>query len=245
MAYTFKQVWLPISKYSIKSPFTMTPQFVTVHNTANDASAANEIAYHNRNNNQVSFHVAVDDKEVIQCIPFTRNAWHCGDGKGNGNMKSIGIEICYSKSGGTRYIEAEENAVQYIAQLLIQYGWGINRVKQHHDWSGKNCPHRIRAEGRWQAFLKRIDDAMKPVIVESPKKDLKDAVKESEEIMLTETGREEIRALMRKARNKIQVVNGKEEPVINPTIHTDAKINQYTDVQLLSYQAAVINRTFV
>jgi len=40
-------------------------------------------------------------------------------------VKSIGIEICYSKSGGVRYGVAEENAVQYIAKLLKQYGWGI------------------------------------------------------------------------------------------------------------------------
>lgn len=68
--------------------------------------------------------------------------------------------------------------------------------------------------------------------------------KEEAVIMLTETGREEIRALIRKARNKTYTVNGKEEPVINPTIHTDAKISQYSDVQLLSYQAAITNRTF-
>lgn len=40
-------------------------------------------------------------------------------------VKSIGIEICYSKGGGVRYGVAEENAVQYIAKLLKQYGWGI------------------------------------------------------------------------------------------------------------------------
>ncbi|MGE7094387.1 hypothetical protein ACQKII_23735 [Lysinibacillus sp. NPDC048646] len=27
---------------------------------------------------------------------MNRNAWHCGDGRGTGNMKSIGVEICYS-----------------------------------------------------------------------------------------------------------------------------------------------------
>lgn len=56
-----------------------------------------------------------------------------------------------------------------------------------------------------------------------------------DEVMLTETGREEIRALMRKARDK---------GIISAIIHTDPKINQYSDVQLLSYQAAIINRTF-
>ncbi|WP_342673985.1 peptidoglycan recognition protein family protein [Lysinibacillus capsici] len=170
MTYMFKQTLLPSSKYSIKAPYIMVPQYITVHNTANDAPAANEITYMINNNNQVSYHVAVDDKEVIQAIPFTRNAWHCGDGGGStdpnshkkGNRISIGIEICYSKSGGVRYGVAEENAVQYIAKLLKQYGWGIERVKKHQDWSGKYCPHRILAEDRWNSFLKRIEEAMKP-----------------------------------------------------------------------------------
>ncbi|MEK4702003.1 N-acetylmuramoyl-L-alanine amidase [Solibacillus sp. FSL R7-0668] len=160
MSYTFKRVLLPANKHKIKCPYAMTPQYITVHNTANDASAANEAAYHNRNDNQVSYHVAIDDKEAIQCIPFDRNAWHCGDGQGDGNRKSIGIEICYSKSGGSRYVAAEENAVQYIAKLLHQYGWGIDRVKQHYEWSKKNCPHRIRDEKRWGSFKQRIQDAL-------------------------------------------------------------------------------------
>ncbi|MGE7988971.1 peptidoglycan recognition protein family protein [Lysinibacillus fusiformis] len=169
MTYAFKQNFLPSSKYSIKAPYTMAPQYITVHNTANDAPAANEISYMIGNNNQVSYHVAVDDKEVIQAVPFNRNAWHCGDGGGStdpnalkkGNRLSIGIEICYSKSGGVRYGVAEENAVQYIAKLLKQNGWGIERVKKHQDWNGKYCPHRILAEDRWNSFLKRIEGAMK------------------------------------------------------------------------------------
>lgn len=176
MAYTFKQTSLPASKYSIKAPYTMVPQFITVHNTANDATAAKEIEFMINNNNQVSYHVAVDDKEVIQAIPFKRSAWHCGDGGGStdtnahkkGNRISIGVEICYSKSGGVRYGVAEENAVQYIAKLLKQYGWGIERVKKHQDWNGKYCPHRILAENRWDSFLKRIEEAMKPTEIGKP-----------------------------------------------------------------------------
>lgn len=160
MTYTFKQVLLSSAKYKIKTPYGMSPEYITVHNTANDASAANEIMYHNRNDNEVSYHIAVDDKEVIQCIPFNRNAWHAGDGQGNGNRKSIGIEICYSKSGGPRYIAAEENAVQYIASLLKQFGWSINRIKKHQDWSGKYCPHRILDEKRWDSFKNRVQKAL-------------------------------------------------------------------------------------
>lgn len=57
----------------------------------------------------------------LKCVPFNKAAWHCGDGaNGTGNRKSIGIEICYSKLDGERYVKAEENAVQYIAKLLHQ-----------------------------------------------------------------------------------------------------------------------------
>ena len=94
---------MPESKYDIKCPYPMTPEFIVVHNTANDASAANEIAYMLRNDKSVSYHYAIDDKEIIQAIPENRNAWHAGDGsKGRGNRYGIAIEICYSKKGGER-----------------------------------------------------------------------------------------------------------------------------------------------
>lgn len=161
MAYERIQRFIPQSKYSKKAPYPMTPTSITVHNTANDASAANEVKYMTDNNNAVSYHVAIDDVEVIEAIPFSRNAFHVGDGKdGKGNRSSIGIEICYSKSGGARYEAAEQNAVEYIAHVLHDKGWGVDRVKQHFDWSGKNCPHRIRAEGRWNSFIKRIQSKL-------------------------------------------------------------------------------------
>ena len=139
-----KKQLVPKNKWNIKCPNTMKPQYITVHNTANDASAANEIAYMLRNNHATSYHYAVDDQGIIQGIEDNRNAWHCGDGTGKGNMTSIGVEICYSKSGGECYVKAEENAVQLVAYLLKKHKLPISRVKQHNFWSGKDCPHRIR-----------------------------------------------------------------------------------------------------
>ena len=110
MTVTIRQNLVSSSKYSIKAPNTMNPTFITVHNTANDASANNEIAYMIRNNNQVSFHFAVDDKEAVQGLPLNRNGWHSGDGaNGTGNRQSVAVEICYSKSGGDRFTKAEQN----------------------------------------------------------------------------------------------------------------------------------------
>ena len=62
-------------KYNIKCPYSMTPKGICIHNTGNDASAKNEANYMKSNNNEVSFHIVVDDVEAIQCIPFDRNSW--------------------------------------------------------------------------------------------------------------------------------------------------------------------------
>lgn len=157
MAYEIINKFIPQSLYSLKAPYAMTPQYITIHNTANDATALNEIAYMTRNTAPTSYHVAIDDKHAVQAIPFSRNAFAAGDGaNGNGNRKSLHFEICYSKSGGSRYYAAEENAVVYTAHVLKQYGWGIDRIRWHRDWSGKNCPHRMIAEGRLNSFKNRV-----------------------------------------------------------------------------------------
>ena len=144
-------------KYDIKCPYSMQPKGICVHNTANDAPAKNEISYMKSNNMEVSFHVAIDDVEAIQGIPFNRNAWACGDGaNGEGNRNYIQIEICYSKSGGTKFANAEKRAAKEIAALLKQYGWTINNVKKHQDFSNKYCPHRTLDNG-WKRFLTMIE----------------------------------------------------------------------------------------
>lgn len=154
-----RQILVDQSKWNIKCPYSMKPEYITVHNTANDASAENEIKYMIGNNNQVSFHYAVDDKEVVQGILTSRNTWHAGDGaNGTGNRKSIAIEICYSKSGGDRFIKAEKKAAELIAELLHSWNLGLDRVKKHQDWNGKYCPHRTLDMG-WDRFLKMVEQA--------------------------------------------------------------------------------------
>ena len=143
------------AKYDIKCPYIMNPEYITVHNTANDASAANEINYMINNNNQVSFHYAVDDSQIVQGIPENRNAWHAGDGNGKGNRASIAVEICYSKSGGELFDKAKDLAAQFVAEKLKEKGWGLDRVRTHQSWSGKYCPHRLLDEG-WSSYLNLI-----------------------------------------------------------------------------------------
>lgn len=157
--FMLKQKLIDISKYSIKCPYDMMPEFIVVHNTANDAPAINEVNYMASNNDKVSFHIAVDDKEAIQAIPFDRAAFHAGDGNGDGNRKGIAIEICYSKSGGEKFEKAKENAIEVIVDILKKRNWDITKVRKHQDFSGKYCPHRILDEG-WDKFIAQIQERL-------------------------------------------------------------------------------------
>jgi N-acetylmuramoyl-L-alanine amidase CwlA len=148
------------SRYSIKCPYEMVPEFIVVHNTYNDASARNEIAYMISNSSETSFHYAIDDQQIVQGIPEDRNAWHASDGwKGIGNRKGIAVEICFSESGGERFIAAEKLAARFIAMKLKEKGWGIDRVRKHQDFSGKDCPHRTIAMG-WERFVDMVRKEM-------------------------------------------------------------------------------------
>lgn len=160
-----RQNLMSSSLYSWKSPYTMKPTRIVVHNTANDASADAEIKYMNKSKSQggvqVSYHYAVDDKEAVQGLPENRNGWHSSDGNGKGNREGIAIEICYSKSGGDRFIKAEQNAVELIVDILKRYGWGIDKVTKHQDYAKKYCPHRTLDMG-WDRFIKMIEDKLNP-----------------------------------------------------------------------------------
>ena len=167
---------VPSNKYNIKCPYTMNAEFYVVHNTANDASARNEIAYMIRNDNKVSYHYAIDDKEIIQGVEENRNTWNAGDGgNGSGNRKGIAIEICYSKSGGPRFIQAEINTAKFIAKGLMEKGWGIDKVKKHQDFSGKYCPHRTLDMG-WIRFINMIKAELEKLDIDKVKVNIKSKI---------------------------------------------------------------------
>lgn len=163
----------PNELLEIKCPYFLIPETITIHETANDASAANEIRYMQSNSETVSFHFAVDDQYAVQGLPLDRNAWHAGDGRnGPGNRKSIAIEICFSKFGGPRYEQARLNAAELAAELLKTYKLPLNCLKKHQDWSGKLCPHRMLKEGRWDDFTELVKKRLQEL--DSEKTELKD-----------------------------------------------------------------------
>lgn len=150
-----KEMFLSQDKLNLKAPYSMVPKGICIHNTYNDAPAINERNNVNRpeNMDKTSFHIAVDDKEAIQLIPFNRNAFHAGDGaNGNGNRNYIAVEICYSLSGGARFEAAEARAVDVVVDLCKQFGFTPENIKPHRYFSGKNCPHRTNIN----SFIQRV-----------------------------------------------------------------------------------------
>ena len=175
---------VPESRYNLKCPYEMTPTRIVVHNTANDATARNEIAYMTNNDYETSFHYAVDDKEIVQGLPENRNGWHASDGNGKGNREGIAIEICYSLSGGDRFIKAEQNAIDLIVDILNRYNWDIDKVTKHQDYTNKYCPHRTLDMG-WDRFINEINNKLsetrnRPFIIGT-------TIYNTEDIYLTET----------------------------------------------------------
>lgn len=158
---------LPAKKYSKKCPHSMTPVGICLHNTANSAAASGEINYMQTNNSSTSYHFAVDEREAIQGLPLNRNGWHAGDGgSGKGNRKHIGVEIARSTDQTPgRFAMAEKRAAAVCAKLLGQYGWGVNNIKAHRDFSGKNCPHRTSMS----SFRNLVSQALGGKLTEEPK----------------------------------------------------------------------------
>jgi hypothetical protein len=84
-----------------------------------------------------SWHFTVDDKEIYQAQSCNYKCFHAGNA--TGNATSIGIEICMFNDA-TRQLKTYQNAIALVKILLKYYGWGIDKVKRHKDWSGKHCP---------------------------------------------------------------------------------------------------------
>ena len=68
-----------------------------------------------------------------------------------GNNNSIGIESCINV-GSDIYLTWQRTA-KLVAKLLDENGLTFDDVKQHHYFSGKNCPQSMRMNGLWPHFM--------------------------------------------------------------------------------------------
>lgn len=135
-------------------------KFITVHQTGNRNRGANSLNHSKFVNkgSKVTWHYTVDETCIIQHFSDNVRCWHCGDGKGNGNYNSIGIELCINKDGD--YIGTINNGIKLIKYLMNKYQIPITNVVQHNYWSGKNCPELIRSGYmgiNWKYILNNLD----------------------------------------------------------------------------------------
>src|ERR1700719_3905311 len=129
---------------------------ITIHNTDNSDNGANAAAHAryqkgaDARKRQVSWHFTVDDTSVYQSIPTNEIAWHTATSKGNNS--SIGIEICMNPELDAP--KAYDRAALLAAFMADRLGLKMpDAMRQHHDWSGKDCPIVLRhPSSRWDDF---------------------------------------------------------------------------------------------
>lgn len=137
-------------------------KWLVIHETGNFSAGA-DAAMHNRylhseeqKNTPLSWHYTVDDRQIYHHLPDGEKGYHASDSgtKGGGNDCGIGIEICVNADGD--YEKAVDNAAQMAAELLNRYHLDISDVKQHGDFTSKNCPERLREGNNYEMFLDKI-----------------------------------------------------------------------------------------
>lgn len=147
---------------------------ITIHDTGNpsataDAQAHADLLRGSWQTRDTSWHYAVDDHSIFQSIPEDEVSWHAGDGSsGVGNNETISIETCVNEGGD--YQKTMALTADLCADILLRRGIkdATSRMFQHFEWTGKNCPAYIRANGLWPVLLtmvqNRINEAGGPIM---------------------------------------------------------------------------------
>lgn len=138
-------------------------KYITIHETGNTNKGADALSHakYINNGSNATWHYTVDDKQIIQHFEDNIQCWHAGDGKGDGNLNSIGIEMCVNSDGD--FNKTIENTIELVRYLMNKHNIPIENVVQHNKWSGKNCPTNIRS-GKpisWKTFIDKIKN--KPI----------------------------------------------------------------------------------
>ena len=183
---------IPVAKYGLKGVRPMTPKLWVIHNTSNTAAAWNEASYMTNNNNVEAFHYVVDESEIYQTLGTDQTGNHAP----GYNDRGIGIEIARSAKGQTHpeYVQAEQNAIDFIARDMIERGWNpYDNMDFHRHASHSNtaCPQNIPVS-REPWFRNAIAEKMKEIgggsVKPNPKPEPKPEPKPSEVEIVAETG---------------------------------------------------------
>ncbi len=160
-----KEDLIPIGKQN-RPGMPNTLEFITIHNTDNvkpSANAENHSKFlkntgfyiHNGEKIWVSWHYTVDDTQIIKHLPTNEMGFHA---RNNGNLRSIGIEICMN--AGIDQDAAFLRAARLVAALRFDLRKSNDAIVPHHYWTGKNCPSLLLNNGKpgnkWKTFKEMI-----------------------------------------------------------------------------------------
>ncbi len=163
----------------------MRPRFITIHSTENvGVTAAAHARYllvkgkRSKNNPRfgrsgwVVWHFTVDDREIVEHLLPTEQGDHADYG-GQGDRKSIGIEICEFRDQ-VRQAAAIKRAARLAALLADRYKIPSSGIVPHMHWPrwdfrhGKPCPRILlerdrqapggwRTGFKWDRFIARVN----------------------------------------------------------------------------------------
>lgn len=154
---------IPQKGGKVRPGYVRTKKWIVIHETGNTSNGSNAKGHSNylknlaiANTTYKSWHYTVDDHEIYHHIPDNEVTWNAGDGsrEGGGNFAGISMELCINSDGN--FEKTMDNAAWLTAKLLKENNLTISAVKQHHDFSGKNCPQTIREKGLWNNFLTTV-----------------------------------------------------------------------------------------
>ncbi len=141
---------------------SITPKYVTIHNTGTYVSTANAYNTHRntaKTSSDMTWHYTVDDVSIYQALQDTRKGWHIGSvaknpNPTNTNTNSIGIEMCVHNFPATETFDGEQwtdgtaimnwwenqfdqtmKNTAYLALVLCKR-WGLDwrtDIKMHYD----------------------------------------------------------------------------------------------------------------
>ena len=149
-------------------------QYIVIHYTGSEGTAANNISYFNSGDRGASAHYFVDRSGAVceYCDPAKWYAWHCGGSLESShhpyhgkctNRNSIGIEICTHYNGKNWEFtdKAVAAAVELTKYLMQQFGVPAANVIRHYDVTGKACPRvpgwgAVGGSAEWDKFKKLI-----------------------------------------------------------------------------------------
>ena len=177
-------------------------QYIVIHYTGSEGTAANNVSYFNNGNRGASAHYFVGQNGEIReyCDPAKWYAWHCGGSLESShhpyygkctNRNSIGIEICTHNNGSswTFTADAVTAAVELTKYLMQKFGVPADRVIRHWDVTGKSCPRvpgwgAVGGSGEWNKFVARLGGAAPSVDVSLSKGDSGSAVEEMQKMLI-------------------------------------------------------------